>query len=113
MNPTVKAQNRWDFMDAYQDAYLDPPWKTTYSKNKAELSKITLSCMDTQLPSAVEQGDPERYSRDCPPLPWENHRAGMSIQDAPQHALLLAGISGWAKNPMKTPKIGNPARQQH
>lgn len=68
MNLAVKAQNRWDFMDAYQDAYLDPPWKTTYSKNKAELSKITLSCMDTQLPSAVEQRDPERYPRDCLPL---------------------------------------------
>lgn len=65
MNLYIKSQNRWDFMDAYQDAYPDPPWKTMYVKNKAELSKITLARMDTQLLPAV---DPKRDSRDCPPL---------------------------------------------
>lgn len=55
-------------MDAYQDAYLDPPWKIMYLKNKAELSKVTLSCMDTQLLPAGEHRDPKRDFRDCPPL---------------------------------------------
>lgn len=55
-------------MDAYQDAYLDPPWKNHVCAKQAELSKITLACMDTQLLPAVEHRDPKRDSRDCSPL---------------------------------------------